>query len=331
MTTDATSAETLGDSEAFARLVDPYRRELHVHCYRILGSVADAEDALQEALLAAWQGLAGFEGRSSMRTWLSRVATSRCLDALRSRSRRPRQDMPSPGGRRTVDLAAVDPYPDALLEGVADDLPGPEARYEAKEATSLAFVAALHVLPPRQRAVVILRDALGFHSAEVARMLESTEESVSSALKRPRASLRQRYSAAGCSEPAPLPNSDVERELVERLTRAFESGDVAGIVALLTDDVKFVMPPDEYDGRIAAGEFLELLASTLWQHRGPRLIATRANGQPAFGLYIWDPASETMRAMGLLAITLAGHRVRTMTRFDESVLPHFGMPQHLVE
>jgi RNA polymerase sigma factor (sigma-70 family) len=124
VTTDATSSATLGDSEAFGRLVDPYRRELHVHCYRILGSVADAEDALQEALLAAWQGLAGFEGRSSMRTWLYRVATSRCLDALRSRSRRPRQDTPSSGDRRTIDLASVDPYPDALLEGVADDLPG---------------------------------------------------------------------------------------------------------------------------------------------------------------------------------------------------------------
>jgi RNA polymerase sigma-70 factor (TIGR02960 family) len=179
-----------GDGDAFRQLTDPHRRELQVHCYRILGSVHDAEDALQETLLAAWQGLGGFQERSSLRTWLYRVATNRCLNALRSASRRPAMDWSIPGVEpleptRLGEVVWLEPHPDVLLEGLADNPPGPEARYETSEAISLAFVMALQFLPPRQRAVLILHDVLGFHAGDVADMLDTTVESVTSASNAP--------------------------------------------------------------------------------------------------------------------------------------------------
>ena len=255
-----------GDGEAFGQLVDPYRRELQVHCYRILGSVHDAEDALQDTLLSAWQGLAGFEGRASVRTWLYRVATSRCLDALRSASRRPLMSAPPPGldppePTRLGEVLWLEPYPDVLLEGLPDSAPGPDARVEARESVSLAFITALQLLPPRQRAVLILRDVLGFHASETAQILGTTQESVTSALKRARAALH-RQPPAGEREPAPPPNSAAEQELVERLTRAFETADVDGIVALLTDDAWLTMPPLplQYQGRELAARSLTATA-----------------------------------------------------------------------
>src|SRR5262249_10406363 len=192
MTMELLTRAQAGDSDAFAQLVAPHRRELHVHCYRILGSAYDAEDAVQETLLAAWRGLEGFEGRASVRTWLYQVATSRCLHALRSASRRPPMSGPDlglPEPTRAGEVAWLEPYPDVLLDGLADLAPGPDARYEAREAISLAFVTALQLLPPRQRAVLILRDVLGFRAADLARMLGTTQESVTSALKRARATL----------------------------------------------------------------------------------------------------------------------------------------------
>ena len=189
ITADLMSRARAGDGDAFRELTEPHRRELHVHCYRMLGSLQDAEDALQDTLLSAWQGLGGFEGRSSLRTWLYRVATNRCLDARRSASRRPAKewDVPSvepPQPTRFGEVVWLEPYPDALLEGTKHVPPGPEARYEQTESISLAFVTALQVLPPRQLAVLILRDVIGFHANEVADMLDSTVESVNSALKR---------------------------------------------------------------------------------------------------------------------------------------------------
>ena len=191
MAADLLARAQAGDGDAFGQLVDPYRRELQVYCYRFLGSVADAEDALQDTLLSAWQGLPGFEGRASVRTWLYRVATSRCLDALRSARRRPPATPPEemrelvpPEPTRLGELLWLEPYPDAMLEGLADTAPGPEARYESAESISLAFVTALQLLPPRQRAAVILRDVLGFHAREAAAILDTSEESVTSALKR---------------------------------------------------------------------------------------------------------------------------------------------------
>src|SRR5579864_2849284 len=212
MTTDLIARAQTGDGEAFGQLIEPYRRELQVHCYRILGSVQDAEDALQETLLAAWRGLNGFEGRSSVRTWLYKVATSRCLNVLRSGRRRglaggaerevappPGVDLPLP--TRLGEVVWLEPYPDLLLEGLADSAPGPEARYEASEAISLAFVTALQLLPPRQRAVLVLRDVLGFHAEEVAGILQTTVESVTSALKRARASTARRLHATANQAP----------------------------------------------------------------------------------------------------------------------------------
>jgi RNA polymerase sigma-70 factor (TIGR02960 family) len=303
---------------------------LLVHCYRILGSTEEAEDALQETLLAAWQGLVGFERRASIRTWLYRVATNRCLNALRSASRRPRMEVPLEPGlpepTRLSEVVWLEPYPDVLLDGLTDN-PGPEARYEAREAISLAFVTAVQLLPPRQRAVLILRDVLGYRAHEVARMLDPTTESVSSALKRARATLARHEPSAADREPPPPPHSAAERELVERLSAAFESSDVDGIVALLSEDVQFAMPPLEYHGRELAARFLT--AVTLQQRRRNRVVQTRANGQPAFGLYVRDPGVRVFHAMGLLVLTLAGDQICAITRFDNSVLPRFGLPRKL--
>jgi RNA polymerase sigma-70 factor (TIGR02960 family) len=323
-----------GDGEAFAELVGPYRRELQVHCYRILGSLQDAEDALQETLLAAWQGLDGFAERASIRTWLYRVATSRCLNALRSARRRPAMAWPLAGvtlpePTRLGEVPWLEPYPDALLGGLADGAPGPESRYEATEAISLAFVTALQLLPPRQRAVLVLRDVLGFSARETAGILDTSEESVSSALKRARATLARRFPSPGEREPAPLPGSAREQELVARLTRAYEAGDVDALVALLTDDVVVAMPPLalEYHGREAAARFHA--AVTFRRGRTRRLVATRANGQPAFGLYARDPQASIARAHGLLVLTLSGGRICEMTGFDNSVLLTFRLPASL--
>ncbi len=323
-----------GDGDAFGQLVGPYRRELQVHCYRFLGSAADAEDVLQDTLLAAWQGLAGFERRASVRTWLYKVATSRCLDALRAARRRPPVSPPPTGMEppeptRIGEVLWLEPYPDALLEGLADSAPGPEARYELLESVSLAFITALQLLPPRQRAALILRDVLGFHAAEAARILDASEESVTSALKRARAALERQQRQSGKREHAPLPDSAAEQELVGRLTHAFETADVDGIVALLTEDVWLTMPPLplEYQGRKLAARFL---TSTAFRPGWTaRLIPTRANRQPAFGFYARDPQTGLFHTVGLMVLTLSGTRICAMTRFDASTLPRFGLPAAL--
>jgi RNA polymerase sigma-70 factor, ECF subfamily len=333
VTVDLLAQARAGDGEAFARLVDPYRRELQVHCYRFLGSVQDAEDALQDTLLSAWQGLAGFEGRASIRTWLYRVATSRCLDTLRSARRRPAVSPPPAGleppePTRLGEVLWLEPYPDALLEGLADSTPGPEARYESRESVSLAFITALQLLPPRQRAALILRDVLGFHASEAARMLDTSEESVTSALKRARATLERAQSATE-RESAPPPHSAAEQDLVARLTTAFEAADIPGIVALLTEDAWLTMPPLplEYQGRELAAQFLT--ATAFRPGWTARLIPTRANGQPAFGFYARDPQTGGYYTVGLMVLTLAGTQICAMTRFDASTLPRFGLPPTL--
>jgi len=333
MTADLLTRARAGDQEAFRQLVEPYRHHLQLHCYRILGSVHDAEDALQETLLSAWQGLGGFEERASVRTWLYRVATNCCLKALRSRRRSQlvgsppsMPDLPEP--TRLGGVLWLEPYPDLLLDQLMDTAPGPEARFEAREAVSLAFVTALQLLPPRQRAVLILRDVLGFHAREVAQVLDSTEESVTSALKRARAMLQRQLPRSAERGQSPAPGSAAERELVERFTRAFEAKDVHGIVGLLTEDVWLTMPPIplEYQGHDLADRFLT--ATALWLER-PRLVATRANGQPAFGIYVRDPQAPVMHAIGLLVLTLAGDQISAITRFDTSTLAYFGLPRTL--
>jgi RNA polymerase sigma-70 factor, ECF subfamily len=337
VTADLLALAQAGDGDAFGQLVDPYRRELQVYCYRFLGSVADAEDALQDTLLSAWQGLAGFERRASLRTWLYRVATSRCLDALRSARRRPPASPPPeemkglqpPEPTRLGELLWLEPYPDDLLEGLPDSAPGPEARYEARESISLAFITALQLLPPRQRATIILRDVLGFHASEAARILDTTEESVTSALKRARAALERHQRSSSRREPPPPPGSAAEQQLVDRLIAAFENADVDAVVALLTDDAWLTMPPLplEYQGRDLAAQFLT--ATAFRPGWTARLIPARANGQPAFGFYARDPRTGRFSTVGLLVVTLSGTRISAMTRFDSAALPRLGLPATL--
>jgi len=332
LTTELMTRARAGDNEAFRELTGPYHRELQVHCYRMLGSFQDAEDALQETLLAAWQGLGGFEGRASIRTWLYRIATSRCLNMRRSASRRsakewdvPTVEPPEPTGFGEV--VWLEPFPDALLKGAVDVLLVPEARYQQTEAISLAFVTALQVLPPRQLAVLILRDVLGFHANEVAEMLDSTLESVNSALKRARATLQRRLPPTTVHEPAPAPDSPSEQAIVAKFVSAWESADLDALVALLTDDVFVSMPPMpfEYEGRGIVARFC---ASLFRAGRRFDLVPTRANGQPAFGAYL-RAATGIRHGIGLYVLTLTGDRICAMTRFDNSVLPWFGLPRSL--
>jgi RNA polymerase sigma-70 factor (TIGR02960 family) len=333
MATNLIDRAQAGDGQAFRELVEPYQHELEVHCYRILGSAQDAQDAMQETLLAAWRGLGGFEKRSSLRTWLYRIATTRSLNALRSASRRPPMDWPNrdvdpPEPTRLTEVSWLEPYPDVLLAEVPDDAPGPQARYEAREAISLAFVTALQLLPPRQRAALILRDVLGFANAEAAEILQASEQSVASAVKRARATLARELPPPGQQEAPPPPHSPAEQRLVAQLTRAFEAEDVDAIVALLTEDAWLRMPPVplEYQGRELATRFLTL---AFRNRRRYRLVATRANGQPAFGVYEYDRHVPVLHANGLIVLTLAGDQISTITRFDAGVLPRFGLPRLL--
>ncbi|WP_103339306.1 sigma-70 family RNA polymerase sigma factor [Amycolatopsis sp. CA-126428] len=317
-----------GDGEAFRALTEPHRRELQVHCYRLLGSFQDAEDALQDTLLSAWRGLGGFDGRASIRTWLYRIATNRCLSALRSAARRPVKawDIPGvepPEPTRLGEVVWLEPFPDALLEGAFAAPLGPEARYEQSESVSLAFVTALQALPPRQLAVLVLRDVLGFPAAEVAAMLDTTVDAVKSALKRARTGLRHRSPG----EPAPPPGSPAEQAIVANFVRAWETADIDALVALLTDDVFVSMPPLplEYEGRDVVGR---LCAGLFGAGRRFDLVPTRANGQPAFGAYLRGPAG-TSHGTGLYVLAVAGDRISAMTRFENSVLPVFGLPRSL--
>ncbi|GAA5185340.1 sigma-70 family RNA polymerase sigma factor [Rugosimonospora acidiphila] len=331
-TVDLITRARAGDGDAFRELTEPHRRELHVHCYRMLGSFQDAEDALQDTLLSAWQSIAAFEGRASIRTWLYRIATNRCLDALRSASRR--QAVPwdilevdPPAPTRLGDVVWLQPFPDALLDGAVNPPLGPEARYEQTEAISLAFVTALQALPSRQVAVLILRDVLGYHANEVADLLDTTVESVTSALKRARVGLRRQLPPTGDREPPPAPGSSAERVLVAKFARAYASGDIDALVTLLTDDVYVSMPPIplEYHGRADVARFYATILRRSWTYD---FIPTRANGQPALAAYLRAPAG-IRHGIGLVVLTLSGDRISAITRFDTSVLPSFGLPRSL--
>ncbi len=321
-----------GDEDAFRELTDPYRRELQLHVYRIVGSAQDAEDLLQETLLAAWRGLERFEERASVRAWLYRIATNRSLDALRASRRRP-EDLPRliemPEPTRRAEPVWLEPFPDVLFEGIPDQAPGPEALYESKEAIALAFIVGLQHLPPQQRAVLVLRDVLGFRAEEVGEMLDTTATSVNSLLRRARASFESRLPAAG-RERAPLPDSKPERDAVGSFADAVEAGDIDAVVALLTDDAWLTMPPEpeEYQGPVAIGAFLRDREA----RRGVplRLVPTGANGQPAFGCYLPVPNTDIARPRGLFVLTLAGDRISAITWFaDTGVFPQFGLPRTL--
>ena len=334
--TDLIARAQSGDDVAFEQLVEPYRRELQVHCYRMLGSLQDAEDTLQETLLAAWQSFADFEGRASVRTWLYKIATNHCLNALRAASRRPpvssagpfEFDLPEP--TRHGEVMWLQPYPDVLLEGFADAEPGPAARIEAREAISLGFVTTLQLLPTLQRTVLVLRDVLGFRAAEVAKMLATTEESVTSALKRARRTLQARHASDEEREPAPAPGSAAERALIDRLTVAWEAGDLEAILASLTDDVWLSMPPLplEYQGRDLAARFFQAVVFRPGGHAF-KMLPTRANGQPALAFYFVDAVTGAARAGGILVLTLSGEKVSAITRFEPGLMDRFGLPRTL--
>ncbi|MGW4244278.1 sigma-70 family RNA polymerase sigma factor [Nocardia sp. NPDC004722] len=317
--TDLISRARAGDGEAFRALTEPHRRELQVHCYRMLGSFQDAEDALQDTMLAAWRGLEGFDGRSSLRTWLYRIATNRCLDALRSARRRPAKQWDIPGieppePTRLGEIPWLEPYPDTLLEGAITVPLGPEARYEQTESISLAFVTALQILPPRQLTVLILRDVLGFRAQEVAEMLDTTVDSVKSTLKRARAGLQRRLPTTS-APPA-------EDAIVAKFVTAYESADIDGLVTLLTDTVFMSMPPIplEYEGRALVAHFLALVFASGRQFV---LIPTRANGQPAFGAYQHTPTG--LQPSCLIVLTCTGNHISALTLFETTVFPTFGL------
>jgi len=326
MTETTLARARAGDGEAFRELIEPYRAELQAHCYRILGSVADAEDVLQEALLAAWGSLDRFDGRS-LRAWLYRVATNRCLNYLRDESRRPQSaDLPDQGTAwrlvRSDDPWWLEPYPDDVLDNA---VAGPEARYDARESIALSFVAGLQHLPPQQRAVLVLRDVLGFPAAEVAGMLGTTAPAVNSALIRARAGLRPDRNP----DDVPLPKSPAEAAVVERFVDAFERFDLDRLLALLTEDARLTMPPEPVEVRGARAIAGFLSESHIWGQEH-KIIPTRANGQPAFVFYLADPSTPIWRASSFVVLTLRENQVSVITRFgDRGLLTRFGLPRTL--
>jgi RNA polymerase sigma-70 factor (TIGR02960 family) len=342
-TTDLIARARAGDHDAFRDLVQGHSHELQVHCYRILGSLQDAEDALQETLVSAWRNLGEFGQRSSLRTWLYKIATNRCLSMLRADSRRSRSapplseaTLPEPTGAGDAP-PWLEPYPDVLLDHLVDQRPGPEARYETTEAISLAFITALQLLPPRQRAALVLRDVLGYHAAEVAQMLGTTQEAVSSALKRARATVDNHLAdsgntgSSGSRRPARQPDTAAEHRLVARFTGALERADLDALIELLVTDVRLVMPPAmlEYRGIESAQRLLAAVAFR--PGRTYRVVPTRANGQPAFGLYLADPHASVYRAYCLLVLTTAGDHITAITSFNTNVLTRFGLPRAFPE
>jgi RNA polymerase sigma-70 factor, ECF subfamily len=330
---DLIAAATRGDEDAFGRLVAPYRRELHAHAYRMLGSAADAEDALQDALLGAWRGLARFQGRSSLRSWLYTITTNASLKAI---SRRPKRVLPidygPPSephdrlGEPLVETAWVEPYPD----DVEDHTQAPEARYDQRESVELAFVAALQHLPPRQRAALILRDVLGFSARETAETLDTTPMSIDSALQRAHKTVGQRLPEQSQQVTLRSLGDDRLRELVEGYVDAWERADVDALAAMLAEDAAFAMPPQAlwFRGRDAIAAFLALRPL----HGGNRwrVVPTRANSQPAFGHYIWDDDEHAFVAEGIGVLTLVGDQISELTVFREAELfERFGLPDRV--
>ena len=339
-----------GDESAFADLVEPRRGELQAHCYRMLGSVHDAEDALQDTLLRAWRGLPRFQGRSSVRSWLYRIATNASLDALGRRPARmlpldhgPASDPHDGPGRPLVESVWIEPYPDERIAARLEE-GAPEARYDLRESIELAFVAALQHLPPRQRAVLILCEVLGFSAAEVAEELDTTVASVNSALQRARASLDERLPDESQQADARSLGDAALRKIVDRYVAAWEAGDVDAVVEMLAEDVVVTMPPMAtwYAGRDAARVFLEEWAfARRWSRerdvfeagvRDVRLVRTSANGQPALAAYNRDPETGELRPYALQVLTLRGGRIAQVDGFvTPRFFPAFGLPDVLEE
>ena len=320
-TQNTLEAAQAGDESAFESLIGPHRAELHAHCYRMLGSVHDADDAMQEVMLRAWRSIGRFEGRSSLRSWLYTIATNVCLTQL---ERRPKRVLPldyggaaagdEPAGRPVVESVWVEPYPDELI-GLQDGYAAPEARYEQREGIELAFIAALQHLAPNQRAVLILREVLGFSAKEAADLLETSVPSINSALQRARAAVEERVPAQTQQQTLRALGDDELKELVDRYVDAWERDDVEAFTAMLADDASFAMPPlaTWYAGRDGIAT---------WARLGPmsgefrwRTTYTRANGQPALAFYSWDEDEQAYMPFALNVLTLSGREVSNVTAF----------------
>jgi RNA polymerase sigma-70 factor (ECF subfamily) len=330
------AAARRGDEDAFGRLVAPYRRELHAHCYRMLGSIPDAEDALQDTLLGAWRGLARFESRAALRSWLYTIATNACLKAIRRRPRRvlpidygPSSDPHDRTGEPLVESIWVDPYPDEPVGG-DDATDGPAARYEQRESVELAFIAALQHLPARQRAVLILRDVLGFSARETGEALGLSPPAVDSALQRAHKTVDGRLPEQSQQAALRVVGDARLREIVDGYMEAWERADVGAVVSMLAEDATFAMPPwsEWYAGREAVAEFLAsrpLSGTTRW-----RMVSTRANGQLAFGHYAWRSEPGHFVAREISVLTVEGTRIADITVFrSPELFPHFGLPDEI--
>ena len=331
-----------GDADAFERLVEPHRRELHAHCYRMLGSLHDAEDAFQDAQLRAWRGLKRFDGRSSLRTWLYRIATNTSLDVIGKRPKRvlpldhgPASDPFDGPGEPLVETVWIEPYPDEQL-GLEDGYAAPDARYEARESVELAFIVALQHLPAKQRAVLILREVLGFSAKEVADTLETSTPAVNSALQRARKTIDETLPERSQQETLRTLGDDRVREMVEGYMDAWERGDVGAVTAMLAEDATITMPPM---ATWFQGEGVEVFL-TEWAfsgraydaegRRNVRVLRAHANGQPAIGTYSWDDERGAHLPTVLQVLTFDGDRITEITGFvDPSVFGRFGLPAQL--
>jgi RNA polymerase sigma-70 factor (TIGR02960 family) len=329
------AAAVAGDADAFRRLTEGYARELHVHCYRVLGSIHDAEDALQETLVRAWRHLARFEGRSSFRAWLYRIATNVCLTRAARRRVEP-PPLPEAVARAAARASGepilhLSPYPDAWLDELEATAGNPAAEYELGESVQVAFLAAVQLLPPRQRAVLLLRDVLGFSAGEVADLFDSTTASVNSALQRARATLEQQRAAGRLQLGRVRPGDDVQQALVRRYVDAWTAADVNTLAALLTQDAVLTMPPLplRYVGRQDVAAFFVAVPPGA-ARADYRFVPTRANRQPALAVYRLDPATEVYRAWGVYVLTLQGEAIAEITSFIDARLPPlFGLPAEL--
>ena len=318
---DLVAAAGAGDEGAFAAIVEPYRGQLHAHCYRMLGSVYDSDDALQETLLRAWRGLSRFQGRSSLRSWLYTIATNVCLTQIGRRSKRvlpleygPATDPHVVPVDPVVESVWLEPYPDDAF-GLEDGFAAPEARYELRESVELAFIAALQHLAPNQRAVLILREVLGFSARETAEVLETTVASVNSALQRARAAVEERVPERSQQATLRSLGDDQVRELVDRYVDAWERNDVDAFAAMLADDATFAMPPLSNWYRTREG-------IRIWAGRSPltgewrwRVVRTRANGQPALGFYAFDDQACGYMPFGLNVLSFRGREIINVVAF----------------
>jgi RNA polymerase sigma-70 factor (ECF subfamily) len=310
-----------GNEDAYRRLVEPHRSELHAHCYRMLGSVQDAEDALQEALVRAWRGLPKFEGRSSLRSWLYRIATNTSLDAIERRPKRvlpmdygPPADPHGGVGEPMVESVWIEPYPDETL-GIEDGYASPDARYEQREAVELAFIAALQLLPANQRAVLIVREVLGFSAQETAGMLDTSVASVNSALQRARATIEKKLPDQSQQETLGSLGDERLREIVEQYADAWERNDVDTVVSMLAEDAAFTMPPMArwFQGHDGIRGFLERWS--MIPDWGWRSIPTTANGQPALAFYSWDKGEQAHVPFAVNVLTFEGDKIKEVDAF----------------